>query len=329
MKLFNKVKSAFDLDQNPTKSDSSSTPTREEYRKEQEAIANDDLTAIPHEFRDVRLRDSVIQAMTEIRNECFPDKVEALVIDSSDQFVSELTLKAVAPQGLTVTFKALAHDLEEAQKDIGLKRFIKEKLSQKIFSVIGNLEWQESNMPTFITNYNLQSNDNLSYFHINEDLLTTAGFNMYFSQRLVGYPATNSSTINTFSKKDLAVVKEVNNNLQKYLNLKSILPIKCIVPVSNGFFVEVISLQLKNGKGKFQFNIFPEQNAVDRELKAQAYYSSLLDAINEDLDITPRKASVRFHNGLKGLSIEEIRKELNQLTDLIKSLPDDYSELSE
>ena len=123
-------------------------------------------------------------------------------------------------------------------------------------------------------------------------------------------------------------MKNVITKIQNYLDLKQVVPLKGTIPAINGFFVDIVTLQLKNSKGKFQFNVFPIQYLIRKTQKEQAYYAVMLDSFHKYLDnISPRLAMTKYANGLKGLSKGEVEDELSQLKDLISNLPDDYSEL--
>lgn len=321
MKLLKKVKMTF-LSDDPETNTTSTLKSREDARVNAGESSN-----TSHGFSDRRLQDLAVATLGEIRDECFPNQVQAFCIDASNEDVDRLIFKAVAPQGLTVSIDALGSELDKAKSDVGLKKFLKEKMSEAIISFIGNLELQESEMPTFITSYGLQYDRNLTYFHINEDLLATAGMNMYFSLRLDDYPVNNSSSMQIFSQNDLNIVREVIFKIQDKLGLKHIAPLKGIVPASNGFFVDIVTLQLESGKGHIQLTIYPDQKIVDCNQKANIYYSDMLDSFNKNLDISPRKAMVKYHNGFKDMTFKEVSKELSQLKELVKSLPDTYDEL--
>lgn len=319
MSIFSKVKKA--LTNNNINTESASQTS-----SKADAIEAFELQR--HDFRDRQFRDKVEGVFDDIRHECFPKKVKAIFEDTSDQYVDQLTFKMISPQGLTVSVDLRESELRNGEKDIGLKKYIKDVLAKETFEFIGNLQLQEHDMPTFITNYDLQEGDNLTYFHLNEDLLVTAGLNMYYSVTLDDYPANNDSEVKTFSKDDLVCVKNVITKIQDYLDLERVVPLKGTVPAINGFFVDIVTLQLKNPKGKFQFNVFPIQYLIRETQKEQAYYAVMLDSFHKYLDnLSPRLAMTKYANGLKGLSKGEVEDELSQLKDLISNLPDDYSEL--
>src|SRR5699024_3538817 len=103
MSIFSRVKKAFTNNDINTESASQTS-------SKADAIEAFELQR--HDFRDRQFRDKVEGVFDDIRHECFPKKVKAVFEDTSDQYVDQLTLKMISPQGLTVSVELRESELD-------------------------------------------------------------------------------------------------------------------------------------------------------------------------------------------------------------------------
>ena len=130
MSIFSKVKKA--LTNNNINTESASQTS-----SKADAIEAFELQR--HDFRDRQFRDKVEGVFDDIRHECFPKKVKAIFEDTSDQYVDQLTFKMISPQGLTVSVDLRESELRNGEKDIGLKKYIKDVLAKETFPLLIHL----------------------------------------------------------------------------------------------------------------------------------------------------------------------------------------------
>lgn len=312
MKFLSKIESAFSYNE-----------TAMDDHKDNSESQNDSSY-----FTNKELLDKSVKAFSEIENTCFPNNLRAIYTDISNQFVNKLAFSVVTPQGLKVSVYLGGVELQKADKEERLVSLLKDELSEKIFNYLSNLMWNESRLPRFISENGLQYSNNLTYFHINEDLLMTAALNMYFSRRFDNYPSNTTQGLKAFSTKDLKDIRYINRRIQNFLGLKKLAPLN-ISTKTSGCIVECIRWQLSDCKGQFQFNLYPIDPGlnISADQSSEYFYLALKNMVIKQLSaLTPEYAKVKYHT-MNDLKLEEIAAEIKESLILAKSLPDTYSQL--